>query len=123
MRGRSYLIGVDRRGGNGYQEVPCEVCGCPSFISNGSESGICARCVVMGYSGPKVDINIQDLRKAFEKKSLKEFRRKNKLSQTEIAKALEISERHYRNLEKGQPISRSINRKIERKLAQAEQGQ
>ncbi|MFX0198036.1 MAG: helix-turn-helix transcriptional regulator [Candidatus Hodarchaeota archaeon] len=119
---QSRLIGPDRRGGRNYREVSCSVCGDSLFVSKEAESGICARCVVMGYSGPKVDINIRDLRKSFEKKSLKEFRRKNKLSQTEIAKALEISERHYRNLEKGQPISRSINRKIEKKLAQVEQG-
>jgi len=116
----NHLIGVDRRGGKSYREVPCEVCGNPLFISNDSESGICARCVVMGYSGPKVEVNIRDLRKAFEKKALKQYRKSSKLSQAEIASSLEISERHYRRLENGQPISRSINRKIERKLAQVE---
>lgn len=118
----SDLVGVDRRGGRNYREITCEICGRGFYISNDSESGICARCVVMGYSGPKVEVNIQDLRKAFEKKALKQYRKSSKLSQAEIARALEISERHYRNLEKGQPISRSINRKIEKKLAQAEQG-
>ncbi len=29
----SDLIGVDRQGGKGYQEVPCEVCGDPLFIT------------------------------------------------------------------------------------------
>jgi DNA-binding XRE family transcriptional regulator len=123
MKSMNRLIGVDKRGGKGYQEVSCVGCGDPLFISNESEGGICALCVVRGYSESKVDVNIRDLRKAFEKKSLKQYRKTNRLSQTEIAKVLEISERHYRNLEKGQPVSRSINRKVERKLAQAEQGQ
>jgi len=123
MKLMNRLIGVDRRGGKGYQEVPCGDCSDPLFISNESESGICALSVVKGYSASKVNLNIQDLRKAFEKKALKQYRKRNRLSQTEIAKVLEISERHYRNLEKGQAISRSINRKIERKLAQVEQSQ
>jgi len=123
MRERSQLIGVDRRGGNGYQEVPCVICGHSMFISNDSEAGICALCVVRRYSERKIDVNIQELRGAFEKKALKQYRKSSKLSQAEIARVLEISERHYRNLEKGQSISRSINRKIERKLAQIEQGQ
>jgi len=120
---QSRLIRVDRRGGKGYREVSCEACGNPLFISTESESGICALCVVGRYSERKVDVNLQELRGAFEKKALKQYRKNSKLSQAEIARALEISERHYRNLEKGQPLSRNISRKIERKLAQAEQGQ
>jgi len=123
MKSINRLIGVDKRGGKGYQEVFCAICGDPLFISNESESGICALCVVRGYLESKVDVNIQDLRKAFEKKALKQYRKRNRLSQTEIAKVLEISARHYRRLESGQPISRNINRKVEKKLAHVEQRQ
>ena len=118
---QSRLIGVDRRGGKGYQEVFCENCGNPMFIDNDSESGICARCVVMGYPKSKTEINIVEVRKALEKNSLKQYRKGNKISQGEMAGILDITERHYRRLENGRPIGKNISRKIERKLAQAEQ--
>jgi DNA-binding XRE family transcriptional regulator len=115
------LIGVDRRGGKGYQKVPCEICGGSLYISEDSESGICARCVVIGYPKPRTEINILDLKKAMEQNSLRQYRREKRISQTQMARMLEIAERHYRRLENGQPISRMIRRKIERKLAQVEQ--
>jgi DNA-binding XRE family transcriptional regulator len=120
---QSDLIGVDRRGSQGYQEVPCEICGSYFFISQEAESGICARCVAMGYPKPSPRVDIIGIKKAIESDSLKQYRKENKASQDEIAKILEITERHYRNLEKGQPISKIIRRKIEKKLAQVEQGQ
>ncbi len=115
------LIGVDRRGGKGYQEVGCLVCGRPLFISNDSEGGVCARCVMMGYPKPKSSVDIVDVKKAMESNSLKQYRKQNEINQSEVAELLGITERHYRNLESGQPMSRNIRRKIDRKLSQVEQ--
>ncbi len=123
MRGRSHLIGVDRKGGKGYREVPCEICGFALFISTDSETGICAICVQMGFPKPKAKVSISDIGKAIEHNSLKQYRRKNRIGQDEIARLLDITERHYRRFESGHPISRNIRRKIEKKLAQAEQVQ
>ena len=119
---KSYLIGVDKRGGRSYQRVACEICGEDFHISEDSESGICASCVQQGFPRPRAKVNILAVGKAIERGLLREYRKENKVSQGEIAQVLDITERHYRRLENGQPISKSIRRKIEQKLAQSEQG-
>ena len=119
----SHLIGVDRRGGEGYHEVYCTICGNSLFIDNDSESGICAECVTMGYPKPKTEINIVEVKKALGNNSLRQYRKEKRLSQDTIAKFLGISRMHYWRVEEGKPIGKNIARKIEMKLAQTEKGQ
>jgi len=107
---QSNLIGVDRRGGKDYQEVPCEVCGGYFFVGKETESGICARCVMTGYPKPKTEINIVEVKKALENNSLRQYRKKKRLSQDIIAKFLEISRSHYCRIEDGKLIGKNIAR-------------
>jgi DNA-binding XRE family transcriptional regulator len=116
-------MGVDRRGGKNYQDVPCVICGGSFFASKEAESGVCAQCVVMGYPRQKPEINILEVAKSIEENSLRQFRKKAKLSQDMLAKFLGISRVHYCRIEEGRPIGKNVTRKIEKKLAQAEQSQ
>lgn len=121
MRMGSHLIGVDRKGGKGYQEVPCEICGCALFISNENESGICGRCVVMGCSQTtRTKVNPADLWGAIEKGRGRRYRRENKMSQDQAAQAFGMTRKTYSEVENGK-ISRTIRRKVEKKLSQVEQ--
>ncbi len=76
----NHLIGVDRRGGKNYQEVPCEICGRSLYISKDSDSGICAVCVQAEYPKSKTEIDISDVKRAIEKRSLKQYRKGKKLT-------------------------------------------
>jgi len=78
---------------------------------------------VIGYSGPKIEVNIQELNKAIQGNFLKRYRKKNKLTQNIIAQYLGISRMHYWRIEEGKPVGKNIIRKIEGKLAQVEKGQ
>lgn len=117
------LTGVDKRGGKGYQEGPCLSCGRTLFISIDSEEGICATCVQLGFPKARTEINISDVRKAIEGSSLRRYRKQKKLSQDAVAGFLGISRMHYWRIEEGKAIGKNIMRKIENKLAQAEQSQ
>jgi len=113
MKEISGLIGVDQRGGKGYQETDCVRCGGSVFISQDSEAGTCARCVqaATGTSGPKSEINIEEIKKAIMDKKLKQYRKDHKLMRANIARALGISENQYRKLEGG-PVRRITHGKV-----------
>ena len=104
----------------------CEVCNKPytDNISKDAHSIICARCsmgMADAYTSTSRAVTIEpvELFKAMTTKKLKQYRKELGLTQDALAGRLGITDRQYRDIEKGKYIpSVKVLRKFEKRITQ-----